>query len=129
MDSGLRTFKDDDDVERREDITTKLPRGIQDSHCSIIVFSKDYASSQWCLNELVLILRYRRRSGHFVLPVFYDVDPSEVRNQSGSFAKPFEELERLVKPMSRTFDRAFGDFWWRELQGSRTVEKLQILQG
>ncbi|KAI5345116.1 hypothetical protein L3X38_012993 [Prunus dulcis] len=50
---------------------------------------RDYASSKWCLDDLVLILERKRISGHVVLPVFYDVDPSEVRKQTGSLEKAF----------------------------------------
>ncbi len=39
----------------------------------IVVFSKGYASSHWCLNELVHILHCKNTKGHIVLPIFYDV--------------------------------------------------------
>ncbi|XP_021804698.1 TMV resistance protein N-like [Prunus avium] len=89
VNSGIQTFRDDDELERGEDIKPGLQKAIQESRSSVIVFSKDYASSKWCLDELVLILERKRISGHVVLPVFYDVDPSEVRKQTGSLAKAF----------------------------------------
>lgn len=58
------------------------------------MFSKDYASSSWCLDELVMILDHRRTSDHVVLPVFYNVDPSQVRMQTGSLAKVFARHEK-----------------------------------
>ncbi|KAM7478680.1 hypothetical protein LguiA_026893 [Lonicera macranthoides] len=36
----------------------------------------------------------RSSSGHEVLPVFYDVDPSDVRNQTGSFGETFARYEK-----------------------------------
>ncbi|XP_058216269.1 disease resistance protein RPV1-like isoform X2 [Rhododendron vialii] len=39
----------------------------------------------------------RRASGHIVLPVFYDVDPSEVRKQIGSFEEAFMRHEEKLK--------------------------------
>jgi hypothetical protein len=33
-----------------------------------------------------------RTNGQIVLPVFYDVDPSEVRHQTGEFGKAFQDL-------------------------------------
>ncbi|XP_016652473.1 PREDICTED: BURP domain-containing protein 5-like [Prunus mume] len=89
VDAGLQTFRDDDELERGEDIKPELEKAIQHSRSSVIVFSKDYASSKWCLDELVMILQRKRTSDHVVLPVFYDIDPSEVRKQTGSFAKAF----------------------------------------
>ncbi|KAL6289942.1 hypothetical protein ACE6H2_007452 [Prunus campanulata] len=89
VNAGLQTFRDDDELERGEDIKPELEKAIQHSRSSVIVFSKDYASSKWCLDELVMILQRKRTSDHVVLPVFYDIDPSEVRKQTGSFAKAF----------------------------------------
>lgn len=35
----------------------------------------------------------RRTVRHMVLPIFYDVDPSDVKKQTGSFTKAFEKHE------------------------------------
>ncbi|XP_052209591.1 disease resistance protein RUN1-like isoform X2 [Diospyros lotus] len=93
--AGFRTFRDDDGMERGENIKLELHRAIEESKLSIVVFSRNYASSSWCLDELVMILGKRRRkdSGHEVLPVFYDVDPSEVRKQRGDYAEAFARHE------------------------------------
>ncbi|RXH68434.1 hypothetical protein DVH24_030767 [Malus domestica] len=92
--AGIHTFRDDDEIERGENIELELDKAIQESQVSIIVFSKGYASSRWCLNELVKIVERRNTDRrHVVLPVFYDVDPSDVRKQSGSFAEAFARHE------------------------------------
>ncbi|RXH68412.1 hypothetical protein DVH24_030745 [Malus domestica] len=92
--AGIHTFRDDDEIERGENIESELEKAIQESQVSIIVFSKGYASSRWCLNELVKIVERRNTDRrHVVLPVFYDVDPSDVRKQSGSFAEAFARHE------------------------------------
>ncbi|CAL5340911.1 unnamed protein product [Camellia sinensis] len=90
---GFRTFRDDDEVERGENIKFELHKAIQESRISIVVFSKNYASSSWCLDELVMILKRRRTTEHVVLPVFYHVDPSHVRNQTESFEEAFTRHE------------------------------------
>ncbi|KAL7205660.1 hypothetical protein ACSBR2_018562 [Camellia fascicularis] len=87
--AGFRTFKDDDDIERGENIKLELHKAIRVSRISVVVFSKEYASSRWCLDELLMILECKRTSKHMVLPVFYDVDPSQVKNQTGGFAEAF----------------------------------------
>ncbi|XP_050363508.1 disease resistance protein RPV1-like [Argentina anserina] len=69
------------------------------SKISIIVFSENYASSRWCLDELVHILKCKQRYGRIVLPVFYEVDPSHVRKQEGSYGRAFgsHKKERRFK--------------------------------
>ena len=58
----------------------------------IIVFSKAYALSRWCLDELVMIMERKRNTDCIILPVFY-----EVRNQTGSFAAAFVDHEKRFK--------------------------------
>ncbi|CAL5401806.1 unnamed protein product [Camellia sinensis] len=80
-------------VLRGENVKSELDNAIRESRSSIVVFSKDYASSRWCLDELVMILERKRTSRHVILPVFYDVDPSQVGKQMGSFAEAFGRNE------------------------------------
>ncbi|KAK1420710.1 hypothetical protein QVD17_22528 [Tagetes erecta] len=84
--AGLRTFRDDDEIDRGQEIKPELKNAIRESRASIVVLSKNYADSGWCLDELVLILEQRQNINQFVLPVFYHVDPSDVRNQRHSFS-------------------------------------------
>ena len=92
-DNDMYTFNDDNDLQRGEKISEELLKTIERSMISIVVFSENYAESQWCLDELVKILQCRT-NGQLVLPVFYKVDPSKVREQKGNFAAVFTELEK-----------------------------------
>ncbi|GKB16286.1 Toll/interleukin-1 receptor-like protein, partial [Tanacetum coccineum] len=83
--AGIHTFRDNDEIDRGRELKPEIERAIIESRASVVVFSENYASSSWCLDELLLILEQRRNFNHFVLPVFYHVDPSDVRNQRGSF--------------------------------------------
>ncbi|GKB18258.1 TMV resistance protein N-like protein [Tanacetum coccineum] len=83
--AGILTFRDSDDAERGEELKEEIEKAIKASDASIIVLSGNYATSTWCLDELSLILDQRRDCNHFVLPVFYHVDPSNVGKQKGSF--------------------------------------------
>ncbi|CAI0376811.1 unnamed protein product [Linum tenue] len=89
MKAGINTFRDDDAIERGSHIESEINTAIQESRSSIVVLSRDYASSRWCLDELRLIMKLRRTAGHIVLPVFYDVDKRQVQNQSGSYGDAF----------------------------------------
>ena len=84
-------------LNRGDEISASLLEAIEKSQISVIVFSRDYASSKWCLEELVKILECREKNKQIVIPVFYGVDPSDVRHQTGSFAKAFAEHEQLFK--------------------------------
>jgi hypothetical protein len=57
----------------------------------VVILSKHYASSRWCLDELIKILEYKKEYGREVIPVFYEVDPTDVRYQKGSYGKDFLE--------------------------------------
>ncbi|BFG40668.1 hypothetical protein CerSpe_269420 [Prunus speciosa] len=100
--AGIHTFRDDDEIERGANISAELQKAIQESRVSIIVFSKDYASSRWCLDELVTIMDRRETNEHMVMPIFYDVDPSHVRNQTGNFEEAFaRHQQRFNKEMDK----------------------------
>lgn len=87
--AGIHTFRDDEEVERTANTEAELQKGIRESQVSVVVFSKNYGSSRWCLDELARIMERTRTEGHKVLPVFYDVEPTNVRHQTGSFGEAF----------------------------------------
>jgi hypothetical protein len=91
---GIRTFRDDEELQRGKTISTELLNVIRGSRISIVIFSKGYASSRWCLDELVQIVDCKNTIGHTLLPIFYHVDPSDVRNQTGTFAEAFARHEK-----------------------------------
>ncbi|KAI3827406.1 hypothetical protein L1987_01479 [Smallanthus sonchifolius] len=97
--AGLDIFRDDDEIGRGLELKPEIEAAVIESRASIIVLSKNYANSRWCLNELWLILEKRKKCGHFVLPIFYHVDPSDVRNQTGSFV--IEESKGTVDDVRR----------------------------
>ncbi|XP_028066641.1 TMV resistance protein N-like [Camellia sinensis] len=90
---GFYTFRDNTKLNRGEDIGSELLKAIEESSISIIVFSKNYAMSKWCLDELVWIMKCKKTFNQIVLPIFYDVDPSDVRAQKGSLAEAFAKHE------------------------------------
>ncbi|KAK2974048.1 hypothetical protein RJ640_006240 [Escallonia rubra] len=95
--AGFQTFRDNESIERGKYLNSELPKAIKQSRISIVVLSKTYASSTWCLDELVTILECKKTHGNDVLPVFYDVEPSEVKKREGSFEKAFERYENEVE--------------------------------
>ncbi|GKA21756.1 Toll/interleukin-1 receptor domain-containing protein [Tanacetum coccineum] len=99
----IRTYKDDIKLLRGESVGSALLKAIEESRLAVIIFSKNYANSSWCLDELVHIMKCRAENGQIVLPIFYDnVEPSDVRKQKGEFGKGFakQEVENVTKAES-----------------------------
>ncbi|KAJ0524461.1 putative TIR domain, P-loop containing nucleoside triphosphate hydrolase [Helianthus annuus] len=91
---GIITYKDDEKIEKGKRINDQLMRSIEDSRIYIIVFSKNYASSSWCLDELVQIMECHKTTGRTAYPVFFNVEPTEVRHQSGAVKEAFAKHEK-----------------------------------
>ncbi|KAF8087559.1 hypothetical protein N665_0578s0012 [Sinapis alba] len=81
----------DNDIERSKSIGPKLIEAIKGSRIAIVFLSKNYASSTWCLNELVEIMTCREEFGQTVISLFYQVDPTHVKKQIGDFGKVFKK--------------------------------------
>ncbi|CAN0914495.1 Disease resistance protein L6 [Linum grandiflorum] len=81
--SKIRTYVDDDRLVKGEEIWPNLVKAINQSKISIPIFSEKYAESKWCLNELVEIPEHKKcEKGHIIIPVFYEVEPRDVRHQT-----------------------------------------------
>ena len=76
---GIITFRDEEKLETGKSISSELFKAIEDSCIALVILSKNYASSTWCLDELRKIIDCMKERGMTVVPVFYDVDPSDVR--------------------------------------------------
>ncbi|KAJ9542621.1 hypothetical protein OSB04_029127 [Centaurea solstitialis] len=94
---GVYTFKDDEMLRRGEQISLELLKAIEESRSTVVVFSENYVNSSWCLDELAKIMECHNTMGQRVLPVFYHVDPSDVRAQKGNFATAFQEHEEKFR--------------------------------
>ncbi|KAL9674830.1 hypothetical protein QQ045_003029 [Rhodiola kirilowii] len=93
--TGFRVFLDNDGLEHGNDIQKKLYESINRSEVSVVILSRGYADSRWCLDELVKIMELEAlNNAHYVLPVFFDVEPTVVRNQTGVYMNAFSELEK-----------------------------------
>ncbi|KDO39145.1 hypothetical protein CISIN_1g043438mg [Citrus sinensis] len=84
---NIQTFIDDQ-LNRGDDISESLLNAMK------------HQPFQSCLDELEKILECKREYGQIVIPVFYRVDPSDVRNQTGSFGISFSKLEERFKENS-----------------------------
>ena len=107
--NGIFTFKDDEKLKRGKSISLELLKAIEKSRFAIVILSRNYASSTWCLDELAKVIQCMKEMGMIVLPVFYNVEPSDVRKQSGPFAQAFDEHEKHFKEKVQTWRDALRE--------------------
>ncbi|GAU22542.1 hypothetical protein TSUD_296620 [Trifolium subterraneum] len=97
-DKGVRTFFDDEELRKGDEITPSLFKAIEDSKIAIVVLSENYASSSFCLQELTKILDSMKDKGRSVLPVFYKVDPSDIRKLQNTYGKAMAKHKASSNP-------------------------------
>lgn len=81
----------DNDMERSKSIGPELTKAIRGSLIAVVLISRNYGSSTWCLNELVEIMKCRDEDNQRVMVIFYQVEPSDVKKQTGYFGAVFEK--------------------------------------
>ncbi|KAL6205294.1 hypothetical protein ACLB2K_022556 [Fragaria x ananassa] len=87
---GIKTFMDDRDLQVGDVISPTLLAAFKESRFAIVVLSPDYAFSTWCLEELREICLCMEDNSR-ILPLFYHVDPTDVRHQKRSLKEAFTE--------------------------------------
>uniref|UniRef100_A0A251TR03 Putative disease resistance protein (TIR-NBS-LRR class), putative n=1 Tax=Helianthus annuus TaxID=4232 RepID=A0A251TR03_HELAN len=126
---GIITYKDDEKIEKGKRINDQLLRSIEDSRIYIIVFSKNYASSSWCLDELVQIMECHKTTGRTAYPVFFNVEPTEVRHQSGVVKEAFAKHEKKEAAGKwRDAMKAAADLAGRELKTTFDGHEAKFIQ-
>ncbi|KAH0661324.1 hypothetical protein KY284_026255 [Solanum tuberosum] len=124
---GIFTFQDDKRLEYGDSIPKELIKAIKESKVALVVFSKNYATLRWCLDELVKIMECKDKNGQTVIPIFYDVDPSHVRNQRESFAEAFSQHELKYKDDCEGMQKVQG--WRTALAAASNLKGYDICDG
>ncbi|CAL5195432.1 unnamed protein product [Lathyrus oleraceus] len=109
-DARIHTFLDDENLEKGTDLEPELLRAIELSRISIVVFSKAYITSSWCLRELVHIMNCRKTSGQVVVPVFYYVDPAVVRHQKDGYRKALHSTAKRRLPGGERMEHVLSNW-------------------
>ncbi|KAK8329840.1 hypothetical protein V6Z11_A11G352100 [Gossypium hirsutum] len=79
--NGIVTFRDEPKLEAGEGIAPELFKAIQQSWCS----------------ELAEIVKQKNEKGHKVFPIFYDVNPSDLRKQKEKVDEAFAKHEERYR--------------------------------
>ncbi|XP_057455230.1 disease resistance protein RUN1-like [Lotus japonicus] len=97
-------------IDKGDEVWPQLEKAIKDSTLFLVIFSENYASSTWCLNELVQIMDCNRNDEDVVvIPVFYQVDPSHVRKQSGSYRTALAKHKKQGKDKIQKWKDALSE--------------------
>ncbi|GJZ71544.1 TMV resistance protein N-like protein [Tanacetum coccineum] len=104
---GIHTYNDKGFLPH--EISPALLKAISESRISVIVFSKNYAHSSWCLDELEYIMKCREERGQLVMPIFFYVEPSQVRNQRGPYGEAFHQHESKDRNKAESWRKALAD--------------------
>lgn len=87
---GYRAFLDVEALEPGDVIPAEIQVAMISSSLHIAIFSPNYAQSPWCLAELSFVLK----TGAKIIPIFYHVEPSDLRwvqQGKGKYAHAFSE--------------------------------------
>nr|BBI93436.1 TIR-NBS-LRR family protein [Glycine soja] len=123
-DRGIYTFIDDEELQSGEEITPALLKAIQESRIAITVLSINYASSSFCLDELAYILECFKSKNLLVVPVFYNVDPSDVRHQKGSYG---EALAKHQERFNHNMEKL--EYWKKALHQVANLSGFHFKHG
>ncbi|KAK8682272.1 hypothetical protein V6N13_054664 [Hibiscus sabdariffa] len=86
---GIAVYMDEPELKKGDELSPALLKAIEQSKTAVVIFSENYASSSWCLQELFKIMGLKHAGKQAVLPIFYHVKPSDVRRCTGSFENSF----------------------------------------
>ncbi|XP_039165865.1 disease resistance protein RUN1-like [Eucalyptus grandis] len=136
--SGFRGFMDDKEIRQDEEIGWKILQAIEDSKICIPIFSTRYASSRWCLRELAHMMEcaYSDSSGgptgHEMLPIFYNVEPSDLKLETKLYGDALRKHEKeqgrhVVKPWKEALREVAKIKGWK-VKGQRLGKVIQDIK-
>ncbi|CAF1991299.1 unnamed protein product [Brassica oleracea var. botrytis] len=121
--NGINAFIDND-LQVGENLTNLFEK-IEESTVAVAILSSKYTESDWCLKELVKIKECVDRRTLWVIPVFYKLKTSTVKDLEGSFGFQLWELWRKENHCNRD-DRILK--WDAALQDVSGRKALRFLE-
>lgn len=92
---GLRVFLDGKELRGGSTLEDAIQGAISSASIHIVIFSKKYAESRWCLDELCWILRSSHERNTTIIPMFCDVEPRDLRDiEGGHYAEAFRSHQQ-----------------------------------
>eukprot|EP00253_Pinus_taeda_P001215 PITA_01215 len=128
---GLRAFLDQPELQPGDYFISQIEGTIRNASVHVAIFSPRYAESEWCLDELLLMLK----TGAPIIPVFYGVEPSELRwtrVKTGVYGQALHDLEKKTTYDSQTqtekprYDSATIENWRDALSHVADISGLSL---
>ncbi|GLJ52197.1 hypothetical protein SUGI_1110270 [Cryptomeria japonica] len=114
-----KAFLDLEEIEGGDSIPYAISSAIRSSVVQIAIFSKRYAESSWCLDELALMLE---QTDALFIPVFYDVEPKELRcTERGAYAAAFSYHQSKGKYLDKL------DEWKNALHSASNISGYEFV--
>ncbi|XP_027908548.1 TMV resistance protein N-like [Vigna unguiculata] len=111
-DSGVNAFLDDEKLDKGGDLKSELLHAIEGSQITIVVFSQNYIHSTWCLDELHKIMECNAFRGQVVMPVFYDIGPSFLRDTQHISFEVISDQHSRIKQWKKALTQAANLAGW-----------------
>ncbi|XP_039163954.1 disease resistance protein RUN1-like isoform X1 [Eucalyptus grandis] len=111
VDAGVRVFMDETELGVGEVIGENLLRAINNSKIYIPIFSQTYASSKWCLRELVHIVdnASKSESQKSIFPIFLDVEPEDIKLKTPRYSDALLEHEKKFPVEVKLWRKALAE--------------------
>ncbi|XP_048133498.1 disease resistance protein RPV1-like [Rhodamnia argentea] len=131
-------FRDDGIRSHGEGIPRELLVALHHSHIYIPFLSKNFASSTWCVHELVSMVKHQKSDGERrILPIFYDVERADVKLESNLYRDALnghrslyphdaERWDRELKEWEEAF-RYVGDMKGYDLKANSLEEVIDLI--
>lgn len=91
---GITTFEDENEFQGGGSDSSAVDSSIGESKVAVVLISVNYVSSPLCLDSLVKIMKFHQSGSLVLIPIFYEVDPMDVRKQIGKLYEAFSLHER-----------------------------------
>ncbi|XP_039164767.1 TMV resistance protein N-like isoform X2 [Eucalyptus grandis] len=121
---GIVAYRDSEELHAGDRIDDLL-RAVGESKICILILSRGYASSAWCLRELARVTELHESTGKpEILPIFFDVTPTDVKLRTEMYLKDLEKHEqRHGAEMRQQWEAALGKV--AEIKGWEVQGKAQ----
>ncbi|XP_056166857.1 disease resistance protein L6-like [Syzygium oleosum] len=125
--AGIRVFRDDEEIRKGEEIRGELKRAIESSSICVPIFSRNYAASAWCLRELAYMVYHKA----MILPVFFDVEPRDVKLKTKLYQDALQKHEEkygceVVQRWKEALEKVAGMSGW-DLRDTGHGELIKII--
>jgi len=125
---GIRVFLDKQEMQEGDNLTSQIIGAINTASVHVAIFSENYAESNWCLKELVLMLE-SSKSGATIIPVFHGVKPADLRWTQGEYrgyAQGLHKLKVKTDKGKRRYDPDTIEEWRRALSRVADISGFEL---